>query len=132
MIKKILKNLLFTTFFLALFVTPVLVLAQASESGCSGLICCENPPDCSFDDLMKTVQNIVEFLLQIGIAFTAIVMAYAGFTYLTAGGDSGKINKAHKMFQNAFIGLLIALGAFLVIQLLVNTLGLKTGIINLQ
>lgn len=97
----------------------------------SGLVKCNNPPDCTFEELIATANAVMGFLVQIGIAFIAIVLAYAGWIYLTAGGDSGKIKTAHKMFRNSVIGFMIILGAFLVIKLLVSTLGLNTSIIKL-
>lgn len=102
-----------------------------NKSEISGLVKCKNPPDCTFEELIETANAVVGFLVQIGIAFIAIVLAYAGWIYLTAGGDSGRIKTAHKMFRNSVIGFMIILGAFLVIKLLVSTMGLNPSIIKL-
>ncbi len=93
---------------------PVTASAQSDDP--EGLLTCENK--CGWDDLVELAQVIIRFILGISIPIAAAMFAYAGFTYLTAAGDPGKIKKAHGIFQNVFWGFVLILSAWLIINLL--------------
>jgi hypothetical protein len=99
--------------------------------GTGGWIVCNNPPNCDFGDFMATVQNIMEALIALAIAFTVVTFAYAGWTYMTSAGDQSKIQKAHSMFTKTVIGFLVVLTAFLIVEMIVNLLGVDSSIVNL-
>jgi len=61
-------------------------------------------------------QRIINFLLYMSVAIAAAAFAMAGFKYVTARGNVGQIESAHKIFTNVLVGLLIALAAWLVIN----------------
>lgn len=78
-------------------------------------------PECEFGHLLMTIDNIITFVsLYLSIPIATIVFAVAGFTYITAAGNTGKIQAAHKMFSRTFVGLLIALSSFLIIHFIVS------------
>ena len=63
-------------------------------------------------DIRTTISRIINaFLGLIGIVLVGIVI-YAGFIYMTAGGDETKVQKAKGYLVNAAIGLAITLSAF--------------------
>lgn len=63
-------------------------------------------------DLPLFIGRIIQFFLGfLAIIFVAMLI-YAGFLYLTAGGDSGKASKAKDMIRNAIIGVIIVLAAY--------------------
>ena len=41
---------------------------------------------------------------------------WAGFLYLTAAGNEGQVKKAHELFWAVFIGIVIALAAWLLVN----------------
>ncbi len=54
---------------------------------------------------------IIRYVLgTVGVVLTVIIV-YAGFLWLTAGGNSDQVGKAKKLLINGFVGLLITLGA---------------------
>jgi len=58
------------------------------------------------------VAIIIRSLLQlIGIVFVALTV-YAGFLWMTAGGEEEKTSKAKKLLSNGVIGLAIILSAY--------------------
>lgn len=75
-------------------------------------------------DVNKTgIKNIGQYVnlvykLVVGLAifFGIIMLTVAGFRWLTAGGNTGKIGESKKMIFNAIIGLLIAAGAYTILQ----------------
>jgi hypothetical protein len=76
---------------------------------------------CDFNDFIVLAQNVIEFLLfNIAAPIAAIMFAYAGFLYVTNGGNEGRVKQAHDIFWSVFLGLCLALAAYLIVWLLVN------------
>jgi len=118
------KNIFSFVFLLIFIFVPVFVFGQEPDTGlipCDGL-------DCQFTDFIQLIYNVMRFLIGLGLTFSVIVFAYAGFIYMTAGGDESKIKKAHGMFLSVVIGLVLALGAFLIVEVIANTLGLDSQV----
>ncbi len=65
----------------------------------------------------------------LGIVLTCLVI-YAGFLYMTAGGDPAKTTKAKDIIKNAIIGLIIALSAFAITQFVLNRLLAAAGLLG--
>jgi hypothetical protein len=100
-----------------LVVFPIVVFAD-------GIVPCgddKNP--CTFNHLIIMANTIISFLItSVAIPISAALFAWAGFLYLTAAGDEGKIKKAHDIFLSVFIGLIIALSSWLIVSLVTKTL----------
>jgi len=84
-----------------------------------------------FDDLGQFINRLIEF----GIAFIAVVavlyIILNGFNYILAGGDQKKAAAARSGIQNAIIGVIIAVIAYLVVKLvLVNLLNVNTSLLG--
>ena len=67
-------------------------------------------------DSQKTLPQVIgdivgQVLALMGVIF-AILIIYAGVRWMTAGGDSGRIEKAKNILINSVIGLIITLGAY--------------------
>jgi len=115
----------------SIFILPVYVFAQGGNSGRGGgLVPCDGI-NCTYENFIQLIVNVVGFLIQVGIAFSAIIFAWAGWLYMTSGGDESKISQAHELFVKVLWGFLFALGAFLIVQLIASSLGLKTGIVTI-
>lgn len=61
------------------------------------------------------------FLLVAGIV-AFLIFLYAGFQYLTAGGDSGATGKAKTAMVNAIIGIIIIALSYVVVRFVVDQL----------
>jgi len=77
--------------------------------------------DCGWCDLVQLAQNLINIGIFITIALSAMTFAYAGFLYLSGGGNPGKIAKARGMFTKVAVGLMIILGAWLGVDTLMKT-----------
>lgn len=63
-------------------------------------------------DLKDTIGLLISALLSIlGIIFLLLII-YAGFTWMTAQGDSKKVTKAKDIMITAVVGLIILLSAY--------------------
>lgn len=81
-----------------------------------------NNDSCGFNDLITLIKNITNFLLILAVPVATVLFAYAGFQYIFAAGDMGKIKKAHDIFWTVFIGLVLMASAWLIIKIIVDTL----------
>lgn len=67
------------------------------------------------DNLMGFIETVIkEILMPIGGVIAVLVIMYAGFLYVTARGDTGKIKTAHDTLLYGVIGAAILLGAWVI------------------
>lgn len=82
----------------------------------------KNP--CNFEYFMKLLNKLINFVLfVIATPLAAVIIAYAGFLYLSEGSNSGNLNKAKTILKNVVYGYIIALIAWLLVKLIMETLG---------
>ncbi|MDD5068848.1 MAG: pilin [Candidatus Pacebacteria bacterium] len=107
---------------------------------CDGSITAENSDlndtrtgqsGCGYNAFLQLVSNIIQFLLYIAIPIAAVSFFFAGFLYLTAGGNPGKIEEAHHIFWSALVGIIIMLAAWLIINTILTALVEKGSGFNL-
>ena len=77
---------------------------------------------CNLCNFGQLIQNIINFLIIISVPLSAALFAWAGFLLFSAGDNKGKVTQAHKIFSSVFIGLVIALSGYLIVQTLMNAL----------
>jgi hypothetical protein len=108
--KKI-KNILPLLFLI--IVVPVFALAADS------LIPCTN--DCGYADLLKLVNNIINWIIMISTPVAAGVFAWAGIKYMTTGVSDEK-SAAKNMIQKVFIGFVFILAAWIIVGTILKAL----------
>jgi len=74
--------------------------------------------ECSVCDLQKLAQNVLNYFVILVVVVAMLVFTNAGVLYATSSAKPGNIAKAHGMFTSALVGLVVVLGAYL----LINTL----------
>ena len=73
--------------------------------------------------IWRIVLNVIDIVLAL-IGYVAFFfILYGGFQFLVGGSNPGQIEKARKTILNASIGLVIALGAVAVVNLIFRILG---------
>jgi hypothetical protein len=102
--------------FVGLIATPDVTMAQ-------GIVSCDGfNVECTACNLVEMANLGIKILFgAVGLIF-AIVMMKAGFGLITSGGNTAALNAAKSAFQNALIGLLIVMAAWLIVDLLMRTL----------
>jgi hypothetical protein len=122
-----------TYYKIALHLSVFLFFALPLISYAAGLVPCggKGEDQCKYEHFTQLIVNVVNFAIQLGIAFSAVVFAWAGWLYMTSGGDEGKLKEAHELFIKVLWGFLFALGAFLIVQLITKSLGLDEGIVKI-
>jgi len=83
-------------------------------------------------DFFKMLVNIVLFLtFKIAVPLAALLFAIGGFLFLFSEGKPEKIGQAKTFFRAAFIGLILAFSATVLIDTLVSFLIGEGGLANL-
>ena len=81
----------------------------------------------SYDDVAQPgviIQRIVTIFFSFLGIIAVIMMIYAGFLWLTAGGEEEKANQGRTLLFQAFIGLVIILAAYSVAYFVLRQLTL--------
>lgn len=81
---------------------------------------CVSDGDCQLDDIIQTGVNFANFLFGISGAIFLAIFVYAGILYLTAGGAGDRVGKAKKMLTQATIGMLLVVGAGVLVTFIYN------------
>jgi hypothetical protein len=86
---------------------------SATDQGSTGCQACS---------LAQLVQNIINFIIGLSIPVAAALFAWAGVLYFTSAENISQRQKAKDIFKNAFIGFVIIITAWLVINTLLNVI----------
>ena len=73
------------------------------------------------NDLVSVIVAIANILLILAVPIIIIFIVYAGFLYVTAQGNTTKIQDAHRALLYALIGGAVVLGAGVVGFIIANT-----------
>lgn len=75
------------------------------------------------DKVGKTLNNIINSIVGVLGLVCVIVMIVGGVTYMTSGGDAGKVKKGKDTILYGLIGLVICALAFVIVNfVIVNVL----------
>lgn len=69
-------------------------------------------------DINEIVAWIYYFIIRVAGIVTFFMVVLGGVQWLTSAGDANKLTQAKEMITSAFIGLIIILGSFLILQIL--------------
>ncbi len=73
-------------------------------------------------DLFTIIGRVINVVLGLTGIILLSIMLYAGYLWMTSGGESEKVEKAQTMIKNAVIGLLIVVSAFAITRFVMNML----------
>ena len=79
--------------------------------------------ECHYSDFIILIETVIDFLIfKLAAPISALMFAYAGFLYMTNNGNESQIKQAHDIFLSVFWGFVIALGAWLVMKVILGFL----------
>lgn len=121
LIYKIIRKYLNTAyaFVMVLLLSMPLSSADAELVPCDGII-----KKCDFNQGIELLNRLIDFGLMLVPFLAALAFMFAGFMYLTSAGDTGKVSKAHEIFKDTVIGIVVALAAWLIIKTILNGFGI--------
>jgi hypothetical protein len=115
--RKIIKKI-FLVLLVCFLAAPTVVGAQLLDPGAAGNVEQETQnfgrkagfsPEASLSSVIPAIIGV--FLGLLGIIFVILII-YAGYNWMTAAGDSDKVDKAKETLQRAIIGLVITVSAY--------------------
>ena len=78
---------------------------------------------CTLADLGCLVDKVIKFLLLYLAAPLAVIsMLIGGILMITAGGNQNQLERSKSIFYNTVIGIIIAFGAWLIVNLILQNL----------
>lgn len=92
----------------------------------------KGPPPANLADLQTLITRLIGLSVPIAFACVTVVLAVAGYRYLTSGGDSKAISSAHQAIIWALLGVLFLAIAWLVLLLIEAFTGVKVTQFNLS
>ncbi len=78
--------------------------------------------ECDYDDLILAVKKFFNVATPLALAFSVVVITYAGFLYMTSGSNSGQRTRANAMFVKILWGVFFMLGAWVIVTLITDSL----------
>lgn len=79
-------------------------------------------------NIWEMLKKAAKWLLNIVVLVGVIIIVWAGFTYVTAAGDSDKTKKALNAIIYALLGIAIALLAYWLVNVVLNFIGIPTTV----
>ena len=124
---------IFAIFALGIVSLPGLALAQSSgaigsvQSGLTATAGAGRLSDfCDGQNATACIANIAGNVVRVALGFTGIILLgyliYAGFLWMTSGGESDKAKEAMTMIRNAVIGLVILVASFAIASYVLTAL----------
>ncbi len=78
-------------------------------------------------DIRFTIARIINISLSLLGIIVVVIIIYAGFEWMTAGGSEDKVSSAKQRITYAIIGLAIILSAYAITNFVVKNLSQATG-----
>lgn len=84
----------------------------------AGLVpdCASNGNICDYCDFLVMAQNIIKFLMTVGIPIVVIFIIYGAVMMMISAGDPQKATAGRKIITDAILGLAIALSAWIIVN----------------
>ena len=79
----------------------------------------------TFCGLLQLFKNLLSFALEIAVPIAVIAIVYGGFKIMTAGGSPKGEEAGKAAIKSALIGVVIVFGAWIIINTLLNVVGLS-------
>lgn len=109
-------------FAMTLSVSPVLAQGTGLDDALTNLADLQGTSGLPTGDLYDTIGGIINILLGLIGLILVVLIVYAGFLWMTAQGDSKKVDTAKSIITNAVIGILITLLAYGIAQFVLSAL----------
>lgn len=120
---KINFNLLFVSFLVSMI--PLVGLAK----GPGGLIPCDGV-NCTLEDVFTLINTLITFAItRLFFPIFIVLILYVGWSYLSAQGNATKVAKVKTMAWNLFLGILLVLGAWLIVRTAILAIGVDKEVL---
>lgn len=117
------SRLFVVAFTITALVFSLIAPSVFAQSGATeGLTAVGNSAGLGQSDLFQIIGRIINIFLSFLGVILLIIIIYAGYLWMTAGGDAAKVEKAKLWIRNAIIGLAIIVSAYAITQFILKAL----------
>jgi hypothetical protein len=116
--KRIILAFLVQAVVVTIVALPALPVAAAGLIPCGGA----GEPACQACHITQLINNVVAWLFIVLSIVAAILIAIAGFKLVMSGGNAGARSAAKETFVNIFIGFIILMGGWIIIDTFMKAL----------
>jgi hypothetical protein len=102
------------------FFAVIATLFAFPDTASAQLVPCEN--DCNTCDIITLLDNVFDWLVAILTIFFALIVVVSGLQMVTSVGNVSAKASAKKRVMNALVGLVLVLGAWVLVDLVLKTL----------
>ena len=115
------KVLILVLFLTMIVIAPCLVLAGPADNTGTGVSAGIFKNPLKADSLTDLLAAMLDVVVQVGLVVIVFFIIFAGFQFVTAQGDTGKITKAREALVAVLIGSAIVLGSYAIASALKST-----------
>jgi hypothetical protein len=105
---------------------PIIVFAATTGANCNGgnIVPCNGSAQCpcDFTAFAHLINNVINWFITISVSVAAVTFSIAGFKILFNPENPAKRQEAMGMFKKTIIGMLLVLGAWLIVHTIVTAL----------
>ncbi|HPN54620.1 MAG TPA: pilin [Candidatus Moranbacteria bacterium] len=83
---------------------------------------------CHLCDLIVGIHGIIDYLLKIAIGIAVLAICIGGVLYVVSVGEPGIVEMGKKAMKNAIIGFVVALSAYLIVNVVMTYIGTNTDL----
>lgn len=86
----------------------------------------DNPLNSQYSSIPLFIEGVLKVLVIVALPIISLFIVYSGFKFITAQGNSGKLDEAKKNFVYVIVGALLILGAWIIATLISGTVSQLT------
>lgn len=79
--------------------------------------------ECGINDMIATMIHITQWILAVLGSAALAMFVYGGFIWVTAAGNTARVDKGRKVLVGTVVGIIIVLGAFTLVRFLGKSFG---------
>ena len=91
-----------------------------------------DPAPAGLDQIERVFSSIISTIVGLGFMIMLTMIVWAGFKYLTSGGEPKAIQSAHQTVSWALLGIVFMALAWLILQLIKVFTGIDVTIFNIK
>lgn len=119
------------TIIFSLIAKPLVVGAQAINPVSNILLkCTQSGESCGWIDLINLINAMIKYGIELIAIVFVLILLYAGFLYLTSGGDASKVKKVREMINKVMWGLICTLCGWIIVYFILKSLGVNPKFYN--
>lgn len=90
------------------------------------------PDPAGLKEIEQVFSSVISVIVGLSFIATLVMLIFAGFKYLTSGGEQKALQSAHQTVTWALLGILFLAVAWLILQLIQAFTGIEVTIFNIK